>query len=223
MHGSALAYDTANILSRDAVTSGNATLVLAGDHSRSSTGQEKFLIHGPKRAGRGVPIAEGPGGACEESGPCDSSDDDVVRWIPKRGRVPLVGSAPAGRCDCGQPSMKRQRKQTHIAEPASRPAQRHIADSLMPSRLTSRHIAASASRSQNTITPTSTSTQEELPVPPQALESESKPIWEVDRVVGSARRHGKIFYKVQGGPTWEPAESLEGSADAAVTEFRPKR
>ena len=57
-------------------------------------------------------------------------------------------------------------------------------------------------------------------MPPRALECESKPTWEVDRIVGSARRHGKIFYKVQWEPTWEPAETLEGSADAAVAEFR---
>ncbi|KAK6401776.1 hypothetical protein LTR95_019147, partial [Oleoguttula sp. CCFEE 5521] len=74
--------------------------------------------------------------------------------------------------------------------------------------------------SQNTITPTSTSTQEEWLVPPRALEFESEPTWEVDLIVGSARRHGKIFYEVQWEPTWEPAESLEGSADAAVAEFR---
>ena len=57
-------------------------------------------------------------------------------------------------------------------------------------------------------------------MPHRALEFESEPTWEVDRIVGSARRHSKAFYKVQWEPTWEPAESLQGSADAAVTEFR---
>ena len=195
------------MISRDAVTSGNGTLVLAGDHSRSSSGQGNSHIHYPSRAGRGATIAEGPGGAYKESGTCDSSDDDIVRWIPKRMRVVPVGSA----------SAKRQRRRTHIAEPASRPAQRHKADFIISSRPTSRHIAAAPSRPQNTITPTSTSTQEEWPVPPRF---ESEPTWEVRRIVGSARRHGEVFYKVQWEPTWEPAESLQGSANAAVAEFR---
>ncbi|KAK0247357.1 hypothetical protein LTS09_017502 [Friedmanniomyces endolithicus] len=191
---------------RDAVISGSATLMPAGDHSRSSSGHRNSLIHEPSRAGRGATIAEERGGACKESGTCDSSDDGIVCWPPKRARVRPLGSASAERRDSGQPSMKRQRRRTHIAEPASRSARRHR--------------AATPSRSQNNIPPTSTSTQEEWPVSPRALEFASEPTWEVDRIVGTARRHGKFFYKVQWEPTWEPAESLEGSADAAVAEFR---
>jgi len=198
-------HDEHWVQDQDVVTGEDATLVLAGDHSCSASDQENSLHHETIRAGSGATIAEEPDLACKENGTCDSSDDDIVPWIPKRRRALLIGSGSVEARD-SQPSMKRRRRQTHTAEPASRPAQRRP--------------TAARSRPGKAITPIAASPQDEWHMPPEALEFEHEPTWEVDRIIGSARKHGKVFYRVQWEPTWEPAESLQGSADAAVAEFR---
>lgn len=66
------------MVSREAMTVDDATLVLARDHSCSASDQENFLHHETPRAGRGATIVEKSGSACEENGTCGSSDDDIV-------------------------------------------------------------------------------------------------------------------------------------------------
>jgi len=205
---------------QDAVAGEHATLVLAGDPSCPASDQENSLHHENIRAGSGVTIAEEPDTAREENGTCDSSDDDIVPWIPKRRRALLVSSGPAGRRDSSQPSMRRKRRQTHTAELASRPTRCRTTAPQMSSPPPNRRVAKARPRPRKNITTISTSTQDKGPVLTRALGFTSEPSWEVDRIIGSASRHGKVFYKVQWEPTWEPAESLQGSADAAVAEFR---
>lgn len=208
------------MICRGAVTGDDATPMLAGDHSCSASDQENSL-HETIRAGRGATIAQRTGSACDKNGMCDSSDEDIVPWKPKRRRALPVGSGSADKRASSQPLKKRKRRQMYTAEPADIPTQCLTAASHKSSRPTSRHVAAARRRPRKISTPVSTSTQDEAALqPPRALGFRSEPTWEVDRIVGSARRRGKVFYEVQWKHTWEPAESLQGSADAAVAEFR---
>lgn len=52
-------------------------------------------------------------------------------------------------------------------------------------------------------------------------EPHNSPTWLVDRIVDSQRRgkRGKVFYRVKWEDNWEPAESLQGGADAAIAEY----
>lgn len=52
-----------------------------------------------------------------------------------------------------------------------------------------------------------------------ALKRQKRPEWAVDRIVGSVRKRGKLFYEVKWENTLEPAESLRGCADTAIAEF----
>lgn len=47
-----------------------------------------------------------------------------------------------------------------------------------------------------------------------------EPKWAVRQIVGSVLDNGRLFYVVYWEDTKEPAGNLEGSADAAIAEFR---
>jgi len=88
-----------------------------------------------------------------------------------------------------------------------------------PAKKQKNHHLSRSRRSTNT-TSASPIIQQDESSPSPALEVDDQPTWENHRIVGSVRKHGKVFYKVQWKPTWEPAASLQGSADATIEEFR---
>nr|POF00357.1 hypothetical protein CFP56_79560 [Quercus suber] len=55
--------------------------------------------------------------------------------------------------------------------------------------------------------------------PSPASESFYELRWAVKCIVSKRRIKGKLFYKVKWEDTWEPAESLQGCAEIAISEF----